>query len=191
MENLSALRDGTVEGELEYRRQVMRLLGAAPTPNLEPPVNGRRFPRRVEGTVGLVGAGQDGTDLLGLVMFAVGNDGAGALADVRNKDGGFVSARSILVDRPEVDFVLLLTTGVPADDLVNAAEEKSDLAFIGEYLRRRIWVMGLPEVVDRADAFIRLTQAEERPESFFRRVWAWLTSVDEKPVVPRSPLLLK
>jgi hypothetical protein len=190
VENLLALRDGTAEGETEYRRQVMRLLGAVPAPDLGPLLQARQFARRVEGTIGLTGAGDDGKSLLGMVMFAVGNGGAGALADVRNKDGGNLSARSVLVDRPEVDVVLLVTTHEPPQELFDVAEEKSDLVYIGSTLRRSIWVMGLPEIVGRADAFIRLSQEnEEKP--FFARFKDWLLGSKEESEVPRSPLLLR
>ena len=186
-EDLLALRGEGPEGEMYYRRQVMRLLGAEPIPDLEPP--GGRALRRVEGTVALR---VDGATLLGLVMFAVGSDGTGAKADVRNKDGGYISARSALVGHPDADFILLVTTGEPPRDVADLADEKSDLLYIGPSLRRSIWVMGLPELVARAERFMELVQEDEADSEHRNRFVRWFLGMRNNRTTEllASPLLI-
>ena len=165
VKNLLALRDGTPAGEMEHRGQILRLLGAVPVQDLEPPPMVRKV-RRVEGVVRLPPSdGRTGTT--GLVVFAVGGGGAGALADVRNKDGGIASARSLLVENPDADFVLLLTTGEPPPAVLDLARSKSRTFLLGDAERHELWVMGLPEVVARADRFVRDL---ELPGPWWRRV---------------------
>jgi len=162
---LLLLRDGSADGELLYRKQVMRLLGAAPIEGL----GGIDMVRRAEGTIAI----SDGVDdqLDGLIVFAVGDDGRGALSDVRSKSGQ-PSARSLLVARG-VDFVILVTTGEPSEALLEAAEAKSDLLWIGGTLRRAIWVMGLPEIVERGERFL-----DERDDPFAgKSLWARLKAL--------------
>jgi hypothetical protein len=137
-------------GELVYRRQVMRLLGAEPFPGLPEP-DRRIKVRRAEGSVSVVEP--DGRRVEGLVCFAVGLSGAGVQQDVASKDGG-ASAKSLLADSGK-DFVLLVTTGHPPDAVVERAAQRSGGTFVlGGTERPRVWVMGLPEVVARGEAVV-------------------------------------
>ena len=180
--DLLLLRDGSADGELLYRKQIMRLLGAVPAPGL----TGVDMVRRAEGTIQISDGVEDQLD--GLVVFAVGDDGRGTLSDVRSKSGQ-PSARSLLVTRG-VDFVVLVTTGEPSAALREAAEAKSDLFWLGGSLHRRIWVMGVPEVVERAERFL-----EEREDQFAEKgFWAKLRGLITGNVegdVPTSPLLVR
>lgn len=187
VQELLDLRDGSTDGELLYRKQVLRLLGAEDEElGFDRTYQVNRV-RRVEGVIAI----PDGDGVLtGLVVFAIGDDGRGALADVRSKSGQ-VSARSLLVAR-DVDFVVLVTTGEPSAAMVEAAEVKSDLFWLGGVLRRRIWVMGVPEVVRRGE--LLLAGLDAVPAVPVRRGWRRWFSRAVEPLevdVPASPLLLR
>jgi hypothetical protein len=178
---LLLLRDGSADGELLYRKQVMRLLGAEPIEGL----TGVDMVRRAEGRIAISDGLEDQLD--GLVVFAVGDDGRGTLSDVRSKSGQ-PSAGGLLVARG-VDFVILVTTNEPSEALLEAAEAKSELFWLGGSLRRRIWVMGVPEVVERGEVFL-----EERGAVPAKKgLWGWFSNLVSSPKedVPLSPLLVK
>lgn len=181
VQDLLRLRDGSADGELLYRKQVMRLLGAEPIEGL----TGLGMVRRAEGVLQVSDGVEDVAD--GLVVFAVGDDGRGTLSDVRSKSGA-TSARSLLVARG-VDFVILVTTGEPSDALLEAADQKSDLFWLGGSIHRRIWVMGVPEVVQRGELFL-----EERGALKAKKgLWGWFSRVltGDAADTPVSPLQVR
>ena len=138
--------DERSRAELVYRGRVMRLLGAEPVPGAGPP-DMHRAERRVEGIVEF----RDGDAVVrGIVVFAVGNDGRGASADVRSKHARS-SAVSLLKDSG-AGFVVVVTTVEPHPVLLELASARSERFLLGGAPRPRVWVMGLPEVVARGSA---------------------------------------
>ena len=139
--------DERSRAELVYRGRVMRLLGAEPVAGL-PVLPAGRAERRVEGVVTVRPGGSP--PVVGGVVFAVGNDGRGASADVRSKHARS-SAVSLLKDSG-FGFVVLVTTVEPHPVLLELASAGSGRFLLGGAPRPRVWVMGLPEVVARGSA---------------------------------------
>lgn len=180
MNILEQLKDARMESEQVYRSRVLEMLGAGEVPGLDPPSMVPRR-RRVEGRLTITT--REGV-VNGLVVFATGNDGRGALADVTSAHGK-ESARSLLVES-SADFVLLVTVGEPSPELVDLAERKGDPLYIGMHLQRSIWVIGVPEIVTR---FAILGELASKPPV---RTW-WdklLGRPGVAPEVPSSPLLV-
>jgi hypothetical protein len=86
----------------------------------------------------------------------------------------------------------VVTTGVPAPELLELAEAKSDLFYLGTELRRRIWLMGLPELVSRSEALLVAHKAIVPPRPWWK---FWEPKVPQGEIaagdLPASPLLFR
>ena len=170
-----------------FRRQMMRLIGATPEPDLVPPGQNKKLERRVEGILAL--PGPDGSVLV-LVMFAAGRKGLGSLEDVRSKDA-MPSARSLRLARNAGMVLLIVADEAPRDELVVLARKYGSVKLGTEsdiHTRSVIWVVGVRELVARADVFVDLVDQRDAGGwgARFRR-W-WTGSVVEVPI---NPLLLE
>jgi hypothetical protein len=172
--------DARVKAEEKYRSTVLKALRAAPEPDLEP-LEPRLRRRRIEGRVLVPDA--DGNFKIGLVMFAVGDDGKGVISDIVSKDA-LPAARGLWAADSQADFILVITTVPPNQAVLERAEEKSPKVLLGGVSRPAIWVMGIPELTERVlvhqDA---LRRAEEQNGKWWNRL------LRRPPAVVPHPLL--
>lgn len=166
---------------------VMRLLRATPIPDLDPPLSTGPLRRRVEGVVRLPHTAADGGDVVGLIMFAVGNEGAGAMADLRSKHGGHTSARTLLKIHPEASFVVVVTTE-PMDQKAQQLAASHGTVDLRDGTRIPVMlILTTAEIVEMAETFEQaIKPVDDRP--WWRRL---LGPAPQQAAPPLSPLLVR
>lgn len=172
---------------MEYRATVMRLLRASPVPYLDEPLQAGPLRRRVEGSVRLPHTAEDGTDLIGLVMFTVAPDGTCAMADLRSKHGGHTSAWSLLKIHPEASFIIVVTTTEPGRKARELAESYGQVTFNDGTVRPVIWILTVEQIIELAGQYEQVLHPRDTRPWWQRLLPHQAVTVAPKPV---SPLLV-